>query len=66
MPVIIHLEQDKENVSYIFKFNFVWLEKLEFVNLVKSKWNGLLGTELLNPMESLVKKIKILKSLVII
>jgi hypothetical protein len=35
------------------------------LNLVRSNWNGLLGTKVLNPMDSLVKNIKLLKSLVI-
>jgi hypothetical protein len=65
MPVILHLEQDKEKFCYPFKFNFVWLEEPEFDNLVRSNWNGLLGTETLNPMDSLVKKLKLLKTLVI-
>jgi hypothetical protein len=65
MLVILHLEQDKGKVCYPFKFNYVWLEEPEFVNLVRSNWIGLLGTEILNPMDSLVKNLKILKSLVI-
>jgi len=36
------------------------------VALVRSNWNGLLGTEVLNPMDSLVKKLKLLKRLVIV
>jgi hypothetical protein len=27
MPVILHLEQEKEFVNYPFKFNYVWLEE---------------------------------------
>jgi hypothetical protein len=66
MPVIIHLEQGNDIVSYPFKFNAVWLEDPDFVNLVRTNWVGLLGTEVLNPMDSLVKKLKLLKSLVIV
>jgi hypothetical protein len=43
----------------------VWLEEPEFVNLVRANWNGLLGNEILNPMDALAKKLKILKSLVV-
>jgi hypothetical protein len=66
MPVILHLEAVKDQVKYPFKFNLVWLDDPEFVALVRSNWNGLLGTEVLNPMDSLVKKIKLLKMLVIV
>jgi hypothetical protein len=65
MHVILHLEQEIGKVCYPFKFNSTWLEEPEFVNLVREKWDGLLGNEILNPMDSLVKKIKILKSMVI-
>jgi len=65
MHVILHLEQEIGKVCYPFKFNSIWLEEPEFVNLVREKWDGLLGNEILNPMDSLVKKIKILKSMVI-
>jgi hypothetical protein len=65
MPVILHLEQEIGKVCYPFKFNSVWLEEPEFVNLVRENWNGLLGNEILNPMDALVKKLKLLKSLVI-
>jgi len=65
MPLILHLEQEKEKHCYPFKLNYVWLEEPDFVNLVRSNWNGLLETEILNPMDSLVQKLKLLKSLVI-
>jgi hypothetical protein len=65
MPVILHLEQEKEKYCYPFKFNYVWLEELDFVNLVRSSWNGLLEIEILNPMDSLVQKLKFLKPFVI-
>jgi hypothetical protein len=32
---------------------------------VRTSWNGLLGNEILTPMDALVKKLKVLKSLVI-
>jgi hypothetical protein len=35
------------------------------VDFVRSSWNGLLATNPLNPMDSLVKKIKLLKMLLI-
>jgi hypothetical protein len=66
MPVILHMEQVKDHVNYPFKFNIVWLNDPEFVDLVRSNWNGLLGTKSLNPMESLVKKLKLPKLLVIV
>jgi hypothetical protein len=65
MPVILHLEQENRKVSYPFKFNSIWMEDPKFDNFVRSNWVGLLGTKILNPMDSLVKKMKILKSLVI-
>jgi hypothetical protein len=65
MPVVFQLDQEQENISYPFKFNFVWLDEPDFVNLVRSKWNGLLDTKNTTPMDSLVQKLKLLKSLVI-
>ena len=65
MPMILHLEQEKEFFSYPFKFNYVWLEEPYFVNLVRTNLDGLLGSKVLNPVDSLVTNIKILKSLVI-
>jgi hypothetical protein len=58
MPMIIHLEQGNDTVNYPFKFNAVWLEDPNFVNLVRTNWAGLLDTKVLNPMDSLVKRIK--------
>jgi len=49
---------------YPFKFNAVWMEDQEFVNIFRNSWADLLGTEALTPMESLVKKLKRLKSMV--
>jgi len=49
-------------VRYPFKFNYVWLDEPYFVTYVKSNWEGLLGTTILNPMESMVQKLKILKA----
>jgi hypothetical protein len=66
MPVILHVENDIRKVSYPFKFNSVWLEDPYFVELVRTNWNGLLGNEILSPMDSLAKKLKKLKSLVVI
>jgi hypothetical protein len=65
MSVILHLENYIGQIVYPFKFNSVCLEEPEFVNLVRERWNGLLGNETLNPMDALVKKLKLLKSLVI-
>ena len=65
MLMILHLEQEIGKVCYPFKFNSVWLEEPEFVNLVRERWNGMLGNETLNLMDALVKKLKLLKSLVI-
>ena len=65
MSVILHLEKDNREVSYPFKFNSTSLEEPYFVNYVRSKWVGLLGVETLNPMDSLVKKINLLKSMII-
>jgi exonuclease III len=65
MPMIFHLEQEKEKYNYPFKFNYVWLDEPDFVNLVRSTWNKLLVTEDFNPMDSLVQKLKLLKSVVI-
>jgi len=42
----------------------VWLEDPDFVDLVIKKWNGLLGTEILSPMDALSKNLKKLKILV--
>ena len=66
MPVILHVEAVKDQVKYPFKFNSVWLDDPEFVDLVRSSWNGLLETKVLNPMDSLVKKIKLLNMFVIV
>jgi hypothetical protein len=41
MPVILHVENEIGKVSYPFKFNLVWLEDPEFVDLVSENWNGL-------------------------
>jgi hypothetical protein len=65
VPVILHLESEQEKVKYPFKFNSIWLQDPELVNFVRNHWNGILGTEVLNPMDSLTKKLKILKGLVI-
>jgi hypothetical protein len=64
MLVILHMEQDTRIANYPFKFNFVWIKDLEFVELVKKKWNDLLGSKSLNPMDSLVTKLKLLKTVV--
>jgi hypothetical protein len=61
MHVILHMELGSDIVIYPFKFNVVWLEDQDFVSLVRANWVILLGTEVLNPMDSLVKKIKRLK-----
>jgi len=58
------MEQDTRIANYPFKFNFVWIKDLEFVELVKKKWNDLLGSKSLNPMDSLVTKLKLLKTVV--
>jgi hypothetical protein len=65
MPVILHVENEIRKVCYPFKFNSVWIEEPEFVDLVRENWNGLLGNEILNPMDALAKKLRILKSLVV-
>lgn len=44
----------------------MWLENPDFVDLVRTKWNGLLGTEILSPLDALAKKLKKLKILVAI
>jgi len=62
--VILHIENDIRKVSYPFKFNSVWLEDPYFVELFRTNWNGLLGNEILSPMDSLQKNLKKLKSLV--
>ena len=64
MPVILQVDNEFRKVSYPFKFNSVWLEDTYFVDLVRTKWNGLLGTEILSPMDALSKKLKKLKILV--
>ena len=64
MPVMLQLEFGSDNVRYPFKFNAVWLEDQDFVSFVRSSWEDLLGTEVLTPMESLVKKLKRIKSMV--
>ena len=65
MPMILHLEHDKEKHCYPFKFNPVWLEEPDFINLVRLNWNNLLETKFLNSMDSLVQKLKLLKSMII-
>jgi len=65
MHVVFQLDQEQENISYPFKFNFVWLTEPDFVKLVRSNCNGILGTKITSPMDSLVQKIKLLNSLVI-
>ena len=62
--MILHLYQGNDIVSYPFKFNAVWLEDPDFINLVRINWAGLLGTDTLDPMDSLVKKLKMLKTMV--
>jgi hypothetical protein len=66
MPVMLQLEFGSDIVSYPFKFNAVWMEDQDFVSFVRNSWADLLGTEVLTPMESLVKKLKRLKSMVIV
>jgi hypothetical protein len=58
-----YLEPECRKVRYPFKFNSIWLEDPEFDNLVSSNWAGLVGSESLSPMESMVKKLKVLKEL---
>jgi len=65
MSIILHLEKYLGQIGYPFKFNSVWLDDPDFVNLVRTSWNGLLENETLTPMDSLVKKLKVLRSLVI-
>jgi hypothetical protein len=66
MPVILQLDFGSDIVRYPFKFNVVWLEDPYFVSIVRNNWVDLLGTEVLKPMESLVKKLKKLKRMVIV
>jgi hypothetical protein len=65
MLVILHLEQEKEKFNYPFKFNSIWLDEPDFVDLVRTTQNRLLDIEDINPMDSLVQKLKLLKSMVI-
>jgi hypothetical protein len=66
LPVLLQLDSGSDIVRYPFKFNAIWLEDQDFVSLVKNSWVDLLGTKVLPPMESLVKKLKRLKNLVIV
>jgi hypothetical protein len=66
MPVILHMELGSDTVIYPFKFNAVWLEDPNFVSLVRTNWAVNFGSKVLNPMDSMVKKLKRLKILVVV
>jgi hypothetical protein len=59
------LIKGKEKIKFPFKFNSVWLIDPDFVTLVRSNWHKFLVLEGSSPMDSLVQKLKLLKSLVI-
>jgi hypothetical protein len=63
--VVLQIEQEKEKIKFPFKFNSVWLTEPDFVFLVRSNWHKLVMIEFSSPMDSLVHKLKLLKSLVI-
>jgi hypothetical protein len=65
MPVVFQLDQEQENISYPFKLNYASLTKLDFVKLVRTNWNMILGTWITSPMDSLVQNLKLIKSLVL-
>jgi len=65
VTVVLHMEIEQGKVKYPFKFNSIWLQDLELVNFVRNHWIGILGAEVLNPMDTLTKRLKLLKGLVI-
>jgi hypothetical protein len=64
-PITLQLFDEEETVRYPFKFNLVWLEDLEFTQLVKDHWFSFASDEGDSAMSSLVKKLSALKSKVI-
>ena len=66
MPIMLQLEFGSDIIHYPFKFNAVWLEDQDFISFVRNRWADLMGTEVLTPIESLLKKLKRLKSMVIV
>ena len=65
MPVVLQFNQEQENIKFPFKLNLVWLIEPNFVNLVRSNQHKLVTLEYSFPMDSLVLKLKLMKSLVI-
>jgi hypothetical protein len=65
LPIVLELSNSMENIKYPFKFNPVWLEDLDFVEMVKSHWLSISDCEEISPMRRLVWKLKSLKSTVI-
>jgi len=66
MPIMLQLEFGSDIIHYPFKFNAVRMEDQYFVIFVRNSWDDFLGIEVLRPMESLAKKLKGIKSMVII
>lgn len=64
-PIVLQLDEGRSSIKYPFKFNSVWLEELEFVQLVRNHWGSLTNHEFDSPMISMVFKLKSLKAIVI-
>lgn len=60
--IVLQLEKGSRLIRYHFKFNVVWLEEAEFVDLIKRFWNSIIGWNLESLMEALVHKLKCLKN----
>jgi hypothetical protein len=66
MLVVFQIDKGQERIKYPFKLNSVWLSDPDFEQLVRSNWNQFQVRDDSSPMESLVHKLKLLKSLVIL
>jgi hypothetical protein len=62
--VVLQFDQEKKNIKLPLIFNLVWLKDPDFVLLVHSNWKKLIVSDFSSPMDKLVQKLKLLKSLV--
>lgn len=65
MSIILQINLRLERINYPFKFNLVWLEEVEFVELVKNFWGSLRNNQTASPILTLISKLTKLKDEVI-
>ena len=63
--MILQFDSISKRILYPFKLNHVWLDQIDFGKLVRYLWSFVKYEDLDSPMLKLVKKLKSLKSIVI-